>query len=79
MVLIGSVTGQGVPARFQVRAARIDSTVVESDVRYPTDIELCEDATKILAREAKKVRDLAGAWVPGSGTGPDRSPSGSAS
>ena len=64
MVLIGSVTGQGAPARFHVRAARIDSTVVESDVRYPTDIELCEDATKILAREGKKVRDLAGGQGP---------------
>jgi IS5 family transposase len=64
MVLIRSATQQGTPARFQVRAARIDSTVVESDVRYPTDIELCEDATKILAREAKKVCHLAGDLAP---------------
>jgi IS5 family transposase len=64
MVVIGSATGPGVQARFQVRAARIDSTVVEADVRYPTDIELCEDATRMLAREAKKARGLAGDRAP---------------
>ena len=26
--------------RFVVRAARIDSTVVEADIRYPTDLGL---------------------------------------
>jgi IS5 family transposase len=40
--------------RFVVRAARIDSTVVEADIRYPTD----------LAREAAKARGLAGAGAP---------------
>src|SRR5215216_5571630 len=30
--------------RFVVRAARIDSTVVESDIRYPTDLGLADDA-----------------------------------
>jgi transposase, IS5 family len=64
MVLIGSATGTGAERRFQARAARIDSTVVESDVRYPTDIELSEDATRILAREAKNVRALAGDGAP---------------
>src|SRR3954469_17764721 len=38
--------------RFVARAARIDSTVVEADVRYPTDIGLAADATKALARAA---------------------------
>jgi transposase, IS5 family len=50
--------------RFVVRAARIDSTVVEADVRYPTDLGLAADATKVLAREATAVSDLAGDGVP---------------
>ena len=46
--------------RFVARAARIDSTVVEADIRYPTDIGLAADATKVLAREAAAVGKLAG-------------------
>lgn len=40
---------------FVARAARIDSTVIEADVRYPTDIGLAVDATKALARAAATV------------------------
>ena len=47
--------------RFVVRAARIDSTVVESDIRYPTDLGLAQDAARALAREANRARGLAGA------------------
>jgi IS5 family transposase len=47
--------------RFGARAARCDSTVVEADVRYPTDLGLALDATRTLAREAAKVAGLAGA------------------
>src|SRR4051794_40070190 len=50
--------------RFVVRAARIDSTVVEADIRYPTDLALAEDAARALAREATKARSLAGAGAP---------------
>ncbi len=46
--------------RFRPRAARIDSTVVESDVRYPTDSRLAADGVRALAREARKVAALAG-------------------
>jgi IS5 family transposase len=46
--------------RFVARAARIDSTVVEADIRYPTDLGLAADATKVLAREATAVGNLAG-------------------
>jgi transposase, IS5 family len=46
--------------RFVARAARIDSTVVEADVRYPNDAALAVDATRVLAREAAKARRLAG-------------------
>jgi IS5 family transposase len=41
--------------RFRPRAARIDSTVVEADVRYPTDSGLAWDSARVLAREARKL------------------------
>jgi transposase, IS5 family len=36
--------------RFRARAARIDSTVVEADVRYPTDSGMAADGVRLLAR-----------------------------
>lgn len=50
--------------RFCPRAARIDSTVVEADVRYPSDLGLAADATRMLAREARKAARLAGKDAP---------------
>jgi len=50
--------------RFTPRAARIDSTVVEADIRYPSDLGLAADATGTLAREAKKAGALAGDGAP---------------
>src|SRR3954466_14395397 len=50
--------------RFSVRALRVDSTVVEADVRYPTDIDLADDAARTLAREAKKAGPLAAEKAP---------------
>jgi IS5 family transposase len=47
--------------RFRVRAARIDSTVVEADVRYPSDAALSLDGARTLAREARKLTALIGA------------------
>jgi transposase, IS5 family len=41
--------------RFRARAVRIDSTVVEADVRYPSDAALALDGARTLAREAKKL------------------------
>jgi IS5 family transposase len=52
MVIASAMRGE---RRFVARAARIDSTVIEADVRYPTDIGLAADATKVLAREAATV------------------------
>jgi hypothetical protein len=46
--------------RFQARAARIDSTVVEADVRYPSDAALSLDGARTLAREARKLAALVG-------------------
>jgi IS5 family transposase len=51
-VIAGARTGE---RRFVARAARIDSTVVEADIGYLTDLGLAADATKILAREAAAV------------------------
>jgi transposase, IS5 family len=43
---------------FRPRALRCDSTVAEADIRYPTDAQLCADAVRRLAREARKLRAL---------------------
>jgi len=64
LMVIAGATGAGAERRFQVRAARIDSTVVESDIRYPTDLGLAQDATRMLATEAAKARELAGPGAP---------------
>jgi IS5 family transposase len=42
--------------RFRCRAVRIDSTVVEADVRYPTDAGLARAGVRTLAREAKRLQ-----------------------
>jgi IS5 family transposase len=41
--------------RFRARAARIDSTVVEADIRYPSDAMLALQGVRALAREGRKV------------------------
>jgi transposase, IS5 family len=46
--------------RFRARAVRIDSTVVEGDVRYPSDAALSLDGARTLAREARKLTGLVG-------------------
>jgi len=40
---------------FRPRALRADSTVAHADIRYPTDVGLCADAVRVLARAARKV------------------------
>jgi transposase, IS5 family len=47
--------------RFRPRAVRIDSTVIEADVRYPSDSGLTLDGARTLAREAKRLTVLVGA------------------
>ena len=52
--------------RFRARAVRIESTVVEADVRYPTDSGLALDSARVLAREAPKLAAKVGrdaGWV----------------
>jgi transposase, IS5 family len=46
--------------RFRPRAVRIDSTVIEADVKYPTDSGLASDGVRSLAREGKKLARLVG-------------------
>ena len=46
--------------RFAARAMRVDSTVVEADIRWPSDAALAHDATRALAREAARVGGLVG-------------------
>lgn len=41
--------------RFTARAIRIDSTVVEVDVRYPTDAGLAATGVRLLARAARRL------------------------
>jgi len=42
-------------ARFRPRAVRVDSTVVEADVRYPSDAMLALQGARALAREGRKL------------------------
>jgi IS5 family transposase len=64
MRVLGRATSARAERRFVVRAARIDSTVVEADIRYPTDLGLAQDAARMLAAEAKRAADLAGDAAP---------------
>ncbi|HEV7806312.1 MAG TPA: transposase, partial [Solirubrobacteraceae bacterium] len=41
--------------RFRGRAVRIDSTVIEADIRYPTDAGLAAHGVRALAREGRKL------------------------
>jgi len=44
--------------RFRGRAARVDSTVVEADIRYPSDATLALGGARALAREGRKVAGI---------------------
>src|SRR6201987_3209027 len=46
--------------RFRPRAVRIDSTVIEADVKYPTDAGLASSGVAVLAREGRKLPRLIG-------------------
>ena len=49
--------------RFPARAARVDSTVVEADIRYPSDAVLALQGARALAREGRKLSKLIGGKV----------------
>lgn len=44
--------------RFRPRAVRIDSTVIEADVKYPTDAGPASSGVRVLAREGRKLAKL---------------------
>ena len=46
--------------RFRPRAVRIDSTVIEADVKYPTDAGLASAGVRTLAREGRRLAKLIG-------------------
>jgi transposase, IS5 family len=46
--------------RFVARAVRCDSTVVEADIRYPSDAGLAVDSARMLAAEGGRVAKLVG-------------------
>jgi transposase, IS5 family len=46
--------------RFRPRAVRIDSTVVEADIKYPTDAGLASAGVRVLAGEGRKLAGLVG-------------------
>ena len=46
--------------RFRPRAVRIDSTVIEADIKYPTDAGLASLGVRALAREGRKLARLVG-------------------
>ena len=50
--------------RFRARAVRIDSTVVEADVRYPSDAVLALQGARALAREGAKLGRLVRRGLP---------------
>src|SRR6266446_4364334 len=45
----------------QGRKLRVDTTVVESNIHYPTDSSLLGDGTRVLTRTMKKITGIAGA------------------
>jgi IS5 family transposase len=51
-VVIGTARRE---TRFVARAVRIDATVVEADIRYPTDAGLAWQGARALAREGRKL------------------------
>jgi transposase, IS5 family len=46
--------------RFRPRVVRVDSTVIEADVKYPTDAGLASAGVRTLAREGRKLAKLVG-------------------
>jgi transposase, IS5 family len=46
--------------RFRPRAVRIDSTVIEADIKHPTDAGLAGHGVRALAREGRKLAALIG-------------------
>jgi IS5 family transposase len=64
--LFSRVVEQAVERRVtRGRKMRVDTTVVEAPIRYPSDSRLCEDVTQIACREISRLRS-AGVAAPAS-------------
>src|SRR5262249_41323100 len=51
------VVGQASERRVtRGRKMRVDTTVVETQIRYPSDSRLCEDVTQVVCREIERMR-----------------------
>jgi IS5 family transposase len=50
------------------RKMRVDTTVVETNIHYPTDSSLLGDGVRVLTRIMKKITTIAVAWVPNCAT-----------
>jgi transposase, IS5 family len=46
--------------RFRPRAVRVDSTVIEADIKFPTDAGLASHGVRALAREGRKLARMVG-------------------
>ena len=55
--IVALAQGRGV---IQGRKMRVDTTVVESNIHYPTDSGLLNDGTRVLTRTMKKIEQKAG-------------------
>ncbi|MGH9547092.1 MAG: ISNCY family transposase [Terriglobales bacterium] len=55
--IVALAQGRGV---IQGRKMRVDTTVVESNIQYPTDSGLLNDGTRVLTRTTKKIEQKAG-------------------
>jgi IS5 family transposase len=56
-ILVARVTRE---KRFRPRAVRIDSTVIEADVKYPTDASLAAHGVRALVREGRRLAERIG-------------------
>jgi len=55
--LFARVVGQAIEHRVtRGRKMRVDTTVVETPIRYPSDSRLCEDVTDVVCREIDRMR-----------------------
>jgi len=53
-------TSAGVCIRPRGRKLRVDTTVVETNIHYPTDSSLLVDGTRVLTRTMKKIECKSG-------------------
>lgn len=63
-IVLAVIARSAAQTGFRARAARVDSTVVEADIKFPTDAGLACDGVVLLARAGACLRDLTGPGAP---------------